>query len=91
MNPAAYGLKRFDISAGRTSIVAIVVSDTTLQLPCCAGGYSRYDLVDIEVLDLVIDVDGIRVKKSWVVEGRENGLAEQFFRGEAIFIWTAGW
>lgn len=88
MYPPADGLQRFDISTGSTSVVAIIICYASFQLTRRARCNSGNDFVDVEVLDLVVDVNSIWVKKSWVVEGWKDGFAEKFFASEAIFIWT---
>lgn len=81
-------LKGFYVKAGCTAIVSIVILDSSLQLSCGARGNCRNDLVDVEVLYLVVDVDGIRMEQSGIVERREYRLAEKLFRREAVLVWA---
>lgn len=81
-------LKGFYVKAGCTAIVSIVILDASLELSCGARGDCRNDLVDVEVLYLVVDVDGIRMEQSGIVERRKYRLAEKLFRREAVLVWA---
>lgn len=88
MYTPTYSLQCLDIPASSASIVPVIVFHAAFQIAGRARGNSRDDLVDVKVLDFVIDVHVVWVKKTWIVEGWENRFAEECLRGKAVFVWA---
>jgi len=76
MDPPRNGLQDLDVSRRRTSVVSIV-SDHGL-------GDGWHDLLDVELLDLIVDVDGVFVEERRVGKRTEDGKREG--RGEGVFV-----
>lgn len=76
MDPPRDGLQDLDVSRRRTSVVSIVSNHGL--------GNGWYDLLDVELLDLIVDVDGVFVKERRVGLRTEDGEREG--RGEGVFV-----
>lgn len=67
-------MKAFNVASGRAAVILVISVFT----------YSRHNVVDINVHNLGIDINIVRIKKRRIFQRWQDGIRKR--RGECVFI-----